>query len=105
MQDESKSLVEALNTIWGGGLTTLVAAAAGRLAWHGQEVRAGRRSQFGRDLFWELPVAIGMAFVAEGLAAYLDLPQTVTTALAAALAYLGPKGAVAVIEHMIARRK
>ena len=105
MSNETSGLVDALNTIWGGGLTTLVAAAVGRLAWHGQEVKAGRRSQFGWHLLWELPVAVGMAFVAEGLSAYLGLTSPVTTSIAAVLAYLGPKGAVAVIERMVERRK
>ncbi len=41
---------------------------------------------------WEMPIAVGMAFIGEGLATWLALGQPMATGMIAALAYLGPRG-------------
>lgn len=93
MSDKYTSFTELLNT-WGGGAgTTLFGAVIGRVMWYANEARKSNRQFFSPDLFWELPIAIGMAMIGEGLAAWLGLSQPTTTGMIAALAYLGPRGA------------
>ncbi|WP_234704458.1 phage holin family protein, partial [Sinorhizobium meliloti] len=46
----------------------------------------------GKELLWEMPIAVGMAFIGEALASWLTLEQPMATGLIAALAYLGPRG-------------
>lgn len=93
MSDKYHSFTELLNA-WGGGAgTTLFGALIGRAMWHAQEVRKSRRKFFGAELLWELPIAVGMALIGEGLASWLQFGQPVSTGLIAALAYLGPRGA------------
>jgi hypothetical protein len=103
MQEESKGLVDLINSLWGGAIGSLIAAFVGRAMYHGQEVKAGRRKVLGWHVLWEVPAAVGMAFVGEGLAAYLSLQPPMTTALIAVLAYLGPRGSQAVIERLFDR--
>lgn len=98
------TLVEVLDLWVGGAATTLLGAFAGRLMFHATEVKRGKRRFFGRELVWELPIAIGMAIIGEGAAAYFDLPPTVSTGLIAALAYLGPRGAEVLLMNWIGRK-
>ncbi|RVG20779.1 hypothetical protein CN233_34640 [Sinorhizobium meliloti] len=51
-----------------------------------------RRKFFGKELLWEIPIAVGMAFLGAALASWLALKQPMATGLIAALAYLGPRG-------------
>ncbi|RMC65603.1 hypothetical protein EBB04_19210 [Sinorhizobium meliloti] len=51
-----------------------------------------RRKFFGKELLWEIPIAVGMAFLGAALASWLALEQPMATGLIAALAYLGPRG-------------
>lgn len=51
-----------------------------------------RRKFFGKELLWEMPIAVGMAFIGEGLATWLSLGQPMATGMIAALACLGPCG-------------
>jgi hypothetical protein len=44
-------------------------------------------------VLWELPIAFGMALIGEGISTYLELSHPIGTALVAALAYFGPRGA------------
>ncbi|MCK3780475.1 phage holin family protein [Ensifer sesbaniae] len=92
MQEKYTSLIELLNAWFGGAATTLIAVFAGRLMWHTNEVRKMRRKFFGKELLWEMPIAVGMAFIGEGLATWLSLGQPIATGMIAALAYLGPRG-------------
>ena len=98
------TLVEVLDLWVGGAVTTLLGAFAGRLMFHATEVKRGKRRFFGRELVWELPIAIGMAIIGEGAAAYFDLPPTVSTGLIAALAYLGPRGAEVLLINWLGRK-
>jgi hypothetical protein len=97
--------LETLNSLFGGALTTLIGAVTGRLMYHSGEVKLGRRRFFGKELLWEIPVAIGMAIIGEGIASYLGLGQPVSTGLVATLAYLGPRGAEALLTTWIGRKK
>ncbi len=99
------SFIETINALFGGAITTLIGAFTGRLMYHSGEVSLGRRRFFGRELLWEVPVAIGMAIIGEALASHLGLAQPVSTGLVATLAYLGPRGAEAAICAWLRRRK
>jgi hypothetical protein len=90
-------LIDAIDQVMGGALTSLAGALAGRFMWHSGEVKLGKRNFFGKELLWEIPVAVGMALIGEALASYLELQQPVSTGLVAALAYLGPRGAEALL--------
>ncbi|QRY68211.1 phage holin family protein [Ensifer sp. PDNC004] len=92
MPEKYTSLIELLNATLGGAATTVIAVLAGRLMWHTNEVRKMRRKFFGKELLWEMPIAVGMAFIGEGLANWLALGQPMATGMIAALAYLGPRG-------------
>ncbi len=100
MSDTTTGLVGALQALWGGAATTLLAAGLARLVYHGGEVSAGRRPLFGWHLVWEIPTAVTMALVAESIASYFGLSQQVTTGVVAVLAYLGPRGARELLERL-----
>ena len=104
VSDTNTGLIGALQAMFGGAATTLIAASLGRLVYHGHEVRQGRRPLFGWHLIWEVPTAVVMALVAEAAAQYLGLSQQVTTGVVAVLAYLGPRGAREMIERTFAPR-
>lgn len=97
--------LETLNSLFGGTLTTLIGAFTGRLMYHSGEVKLGKRRFFGKELLWEIPVAIGMAIIGEAIASYLGLTQPVSTGLVATLAYLGPRGAETLLEAWLGKKK
>jgi hypothetical protein len=97
----SGGLIASIQALIGAAGATLAAAGVGRLIYHGSEVRAGRRPLFGWHLIWEVPTAVGMAFVGEALGSYLALSATVTTGIVAVLSYLGPRGARDIIDRVI----
>ena len=97
MPEKYNSLYELMSAWGGGAFTTIMGAMVGRAMWHGNEARKGRRKFFGMELFWEIPVAFGMAFIGEGVAAYLNVGQAASTGLIAGLAYLGPRGMEALL--------
>lgn len=102
MSDANTGLIGALQAMFGGAATTLIAAGLGRLVYHGHEVRQGRRPLFGRHLVWEVPTAVAMALVAESVSQYAGFGPQVTTGVVAVLAYLGPRGAREMIERVVA---
>lgn len=104
MPEKFSTLTEMLNSWVGGAGTTMIGALIGRAMWHGNEARKGKRRFFGPELFWELPIAIGMALIGEGLSSWLGLGQPTSTGLIAALAYLGPRGAEVLFIRWFARR-
>jgi hypothetical protein len=99
------SFLETLNGLFGGTVTTLIGAFTGRLMYHSGEVKHGRRRFFGKELFWEIPVAIGMAIIGEAVASYFALTQPVSTGLVATLAYLGPRGAETLLTAWLCKKK
>lgn len=104
MSDKYQSF-SALLDAWGGGaLLTIASGFLGRLMWHVQEVRKLRRRFFGLELLWELPTAVGMALIGEGVAAWLGFGQPVSTAIIASLAYLGPRGAEVLFMRWFSRK-
>lgn len=100
-----QGFLETLNGLFGGTVTTLIGALTGRLMYHSGEVKLGRRKFFGKELLWEIPIAIGMAIIGEAVASYLALGQPMSTGLVATLAYLGPRGTEALLSAWLCRKK
>lgn len=69
----------------------IVAALGGRLLFHSREAQAGRRRFWGRELPFELLVAVGMGLIGYSLCAWLDLAGPVSAGVISAVAYLGPR--------------
>lgn len=105
MNPPPHGMIEAMQQVMGGALTSLAAALAGRAMYHAGEVQAKRRPILSWDLLWELPLAVGMAMIGEGIGDYLELSRVMTTALVAALSYLGPRGAGVLIEKYLTKGK
>lgn len=64
----------------------------GRLLFHTNQVRIGRRKKFfSLQLVWELGVALFMGVIAKGLATHLNLSGDVEAAFIATLGYAGPQ--------------
>lgn len=103
--NESNGFIETINAVFGGAVTTLIGAFTGRLMWHSGEVKLGRRRFFGKELLWEIPVAVGMALIGEAAARYIGLAQPVSTGFVATLAYLGPRGAETLLSAWLGRKK
>ena len=99
------SFIETINHLFGGAITTLIGAFTGRLMWHSGEVKLGNRRFFGKELLWEIPVAVGMALIGDAAANYTGLTQPVSTGFVATLAYLGPRGAESLLCAWIGRKK
>ena len=97
--------LETLNSVFGGAVTTLIGAFTGRLMYHSGEVKLGRRRFFGKELLWEIPVAVGMALIGDAAASYMGLTQPVSTGFVATLAYLGPRGAETLLVAWIGKKK
>lgn len=89
---DDQGLIEATKHVFGGAGLTIISAFIGRVMWHVMEVRKRNRKFFGQELLWEIPVAIGMAFIGEGVSAYFQVDDSVRVAVVATLAYLGPRG-------------
>lgn len=96
---DDNGLVEMLTSTFGGAAATVFGAMMGRLMWHTSEVRKQNRKFFGAELLWELPVALGMGVLGEGLAEYLNLGDTGRVACVVFMAYLGPRGLEVVLSN------
>lgn len=83
---------------------TVFWAVIGRLLHHTRMVQLGRRPFFGRALLLELPVALGLGFVADGLAAWLSLTGRPAVALIVSVSYLGPRVISSVFDLLVRPR-
>lgn len=62
----------------------------GRLMYHAKQVQAGKRKPFSWVLLWDLPIALGMGWIALGVATWLSISWEPAISLALAISYLGP---------------
>lgn len=69
----------------------IMAGMAGRLMFHTREAQAGRRRFWGRELPFELIIAVAMGLIGYAVGEYLELSGPVTAGLISALSYLGPR--------------
>lgn len=98
MSDKVQAFIEYVLT--SGAFLAFV----GRMMWHSTEVRRGKRRGFGPELFWELPVALGMGLGGEAVVSYFKLSHPVSTGVIVALAYLGPRGIEALFLRWFSRK-
>ncbi|WP_419797238.1 MAG: phage holin family protein [Terasakiella sp.] len=80
-----------------GLLMAVIGAFSGRLMWHTEEVQRGNRRFWSKELFWEFPTCLGMAFVGKGAAEWFALNEWAEIGLVATLSYLGPRG----LKHLL----
>lgn len=62
----------------------------GRLMFHAKQVQRGCRKPFGWVLLWDIPIALGMGWIALGLGSWLKVPWEVIVSISLATSYLGP---------------
>jgi hypothetical protein len=87
-----------------GAVWTAILAIVGRLMWHSLEVQRKNRTFLSLALLWEMPVAIGMGFIAAGVSDYVGLDGYPRDAAVVFLAYLGPRGIEEILAKVIAAR-
>lgn len=62
----------------------------GRLMFHAKQVQSGRRKPFSLALLWDIPIALGMGWIALGLGTWMKFPWEFTISLGLITSYLGP---------------
>lgn len=77
----------------------------GRMMWHVSEVQKQNRRFWSLHLVWEVMVAVGMAFIADGVAHWLNLSGKPALAVIVVIAYLGPRGIQTLIVTGLERYK
>jgi hypothetical protein len=82
----------------------LLAGLMGRMMFHGREAQAGRRKFWGKELPFEVLIAVGMAFLGKAAAGYFDLPAEAATAAAGVAAYLGPRAVDTLFDKIVTKR-
>ena len=80
-------LIQTLQDIIGHAGIAIISAAMGRMMYY-----SVRKEKVGYEILYELPIAIGFAFVGESIGVYLELQQSVVVGLIAVLSYIGPRG-------------
>ena len=66
------------------------AGVLGRLMFHARQVQLGKRKPFSWVLLWDIPIALGMGWLALGIAVSLHVPWEETISIALTVSYLGP---------------
>ena len=84
---DPSSIRELLPWIMTGGAGIL-----GRLMFHARQVQLGHRKPISWLLFWDLPIALSMGWIALGLGIWLDVPWEVVISISLTTSYLGPHG-------------
>lgn len=80
-------------------VSTPVLAILGRFVWHAQLSQKGHRKFFSRHLAYELVIALGIGFFADGVMSYFGLNGQVRIAGVIGISYLGPAG----LAHIVAK--
>ena len=93
------SIAETLRQFFGGAGTALIGAFVGRLMYHSGEVKKKRRKFFGWEVIYEMPIAFGMAMVAQAVSHYIKADDTVELGLIVFASFYGPRG----IEYFVLR--
>lgn len=62
----------------------------GRVMYHAKQVQAGKRKPFSWTLLWDVPIALGMGWIALGIGTFFKVQWEVTVSIGLAIAYLGP---------------
>lgn len=104
MADDQSTISSVIASWASGAAATFTAAALGRVMYHAGEVRKMKRRALDTNLIWEIPVAIAMGMVADGVASYFHLDRNVSTAIAVGFGYLGPGGAQALFLRWLGKK-
>lgn len=88
-----------------GWMAVILAAIAGRMMAHAMAVQVGQRKPLGPHLLWEIPIAIGMGYIAAGFAEWAGFEGNPQLALVAAASYLGPNGVEAIVSRFLAGKR
>lgn len=84
---DMKEVVEsAANNGW-----WIIPGIAGRMMFHGREVQEGRRKFWGKELPFEILIAIGMGMIGYSVGVYWQFSGPVTAGVISTIAYLGPR--------------
>lgn len=105
MSDGNETISSLISTWTSGAVSTLVGATIGRLMYHAGEVRKMKRKPLDASLVWELPVAVGMGMMADGVASYFGVDRSVSTAISVGFGYLGPGGVQAIFAKWFEKQK
>ena len=77
----------------GAALALILASVlAGRLAWHADQVRRGRRRLWSRELLLEGPTVAALALLTWAATDYLALTPGQASGIGVILGWLGPRG-------------
>lgn len=87
-----------------GWMAVVLAAVSGRMMAHARAVQDGHRRFWGQHLLWEMPIAIGMAYIAAGAGEWLGVTDNPLLAVVAAASYLGPASVDALLMRILERR-
>jgi len=88
--------------LWSGILTFLLAW-IGRMTYHIRQVQKRQRSFWSAHLLWEVPTALAIGFIADGVADYFALHGKAAIAVIIMVSYLGPAGIEAIILRLVDR--
>lgn len=80
--------------LWGAArdhLWWLAAGLVGRIMFHTREAQAGNRRFWGRELPFELLVAVGMGMIGYAICSYFKIDGAASAGVVSAVAYLGPR--------------
>ena len=71
------------------------------MAWHVQQVKAGRRGFWSWALAWEVPLAVFCGIAGAGLGSFLALDGWPLYGFISVVAYLGPGGIEAIFLRVL----
>lgn len=87
MDDFKAFTQDALPWLYVGGASMI-----GRLMYHAKQVQEGKRKPLSWALFWDVPIAVGMGWIALGFGKWIGLSWEPTVSLSMACSYIGPYG-------------
>jgi hypothetical protein len=86
-----------------GDLAPVVPGVLGRLLYHLDQARRGRRPALGVLLLLELLIAVPMGFLGQGMAEWAGLADRPALACAIAISYVGPRAIEVAVELIVER--
>lgn len=92
MQDDP-GLWNTLIAKYGAAATAWALAFLGRLSWHARQVQLGKRKALSRHLLLDVPAALAIGVIGNGIASYFGLGPEIKSGLIAYLGWLGLSGA------------
>lgn len=85
------------------GAVTFCLAWIGRMTWHVRQVQKRQRKFWSAHLLWEVPTALAIGFVADGITDYFALHGKAAIGVIIMVSYLGPAGVESIILRLVDR--